>query len=135
MAVVIRKDVLDEVVQAEGRYCAQYADRYGRTWMRVGEAHHWSSSGAKVASGVIKGSAGVLGGVLVIALDDGGDIVVNVYDSPSAAAGTLLATVHVTTKTAGAQASFGALSSGIIASEGIYLEVQAGDCSVIVYYG
>ena len=134
MAVVIRKDVPAEIDQADGEYSAQYVDMYGRKWMHVGEAHHWSSSGAKIASGVLKGSAGVLGGVLVIALDDGGDIVVNVYDSPSAAAGTLLATVHVTTKTAGAQASFGALSSGIIASEGIYLEVQAGDCMVIVYY-
>jgi hypothetical protein len=134
MTLVLRRDIPVPVPHADGKYGAFYHDAYGRLWMHVGELPHWVSSGAKTSSGVIKASSGVLGGVLVIATDDGGDIVVNVYNNPAIAGDTLLATVCVTTTTAGAQASFGALSSGIIAENGIYLEVESGDCTVIVYY-
>ena len=94
----------------------------------------WKSSGARATSAIIKATRGFLGGILVTASDGGGDIVVNVYDNEAAAAGTLLAVVRITTTTTGAQASFGAPFPRIVASNGIYLDVAAGHCSVIVYY-
>lgn len=101
------------------------------------DAGAWVPSGALTASTVIKASPGVLGGVVVTASDDGGDIDVIVWDSATATSTNKeqLARVTITAQTAKAQESIGTLGlGGIVASEGLWLQVAAGDCSVIVYY-
>jgi len=132
--LVIRKDTPETVPHEDGRYGELYHDAYGRLWSHVGELPHWESSGAILASGVIKASPGLLGGVVVTASDADGDIEVNIYDNATKAAAPLLATLRLTAKTIGAQTSFGALAGGIIAHEGIYLDMSAGHCMAIVYY-
>ena len=97
----------------------------------------WIASGVLTASTVIKNKSGLLGGVVVIATDAGGDIDVIVWDSPDS---TLtnderLCRVTVPTTLTNTVESFGDLSSpGIQAQNGIYVQVVAGDCQVYVYY-
>ena len=101
------------------------------------ESEPWVSSGILTASTVIKAAGGLLGGVLVTATDNGGDIDVVVWDSPTATTtdDEYLARITVVTTTANAQASFVAPSScGVQATLGIYVEVVAGHPQVIVYY-
>jgi hypothetical protein len=89
------------------------------------------------ASTVVKAKAGILGGVLVTATDNGGDIDIKVWDSPDSTLtdDDLLAQVTVVATTAKAQSSFSAPDvTGIEARKGIYVQVVAGDASIVVYY-
>lgn len=101
------------------------------------DAEPWIASGVLTVGTVVKAVPGLLGGVLVTATDDGGDIDVIVWDSPDS---TLtddeeLARITVVETTANAQNSFATPSKeGVQAENGIYVQVVAGDCEVIVYY-
>jgi hypothetical protein len=97
----------------------------------------WISSGVLTASTVIKAKAGVLGGVLVTATDAGGDIDVIVWDSPTSTltGDVALCRVPIPTTVSLTQESFGTPSQvGVEATLGIYVQVVAGDCEIIVYY-
>ena len=97
----------------------------------------WITSGAMTASTVVSNAPSRLGGVVVTATDDGGDIDVILWDSPTSdvTSDEYLARITVTTTTAKAQASFGDLAGpGVQATLGIYVQVVAGDCQVLVYY-
>jgi hypothetical protein len=97
----------------------------------------WISSGVLTASTVIKAKAGVLGGIDVIASDNGGDINVIVWDSPTATttSDVELTRVTIETTTDHASKSHRAPSQvGIQAEFGIYVQLVAGDCEIIVYY-
>lgn len=103
----------------------------------VRDSSGWVSSGTLTASTVIKAEAGLLGGVVVTASDNGGDIDVIVWDSPN---NTLTSDVElcrltVPTTTDHTQTSFAAPSQvGVEAELGIYVQLVAGDCEIIVYY-
>lgn len=107
----------------------------GRRGLAIAEP--WITSGKLTASAAIKAAYGVVGGVLVTATDNGGDIDVEIWDSPDA---TLtnderICRVTITTTTDKVQASWGSLAGqGVEATLGIYCKVVAGDCEVEVYY-
>lgn len=97
----------------------------------------WSCTGFKTADEVVKASAGVFAGILVTALDAGGDVDVIVYDSPDSTLTDDIAVARVTIPTTVAltQESIGDLSGpGIVMSKGIWVDVVAGDCQFLVYY-
>jgi len=97
----------------------------------------WVTSGIMIASTAVKAKIGLLGGVLVTATDNGGDIDVIVWDSPDSTltSDEYLCRITIPTTTANSQASFAAPSQvGIEALNGIYVQIVAGDCQVIVYY-
>ena len=105
------------------------------TPMQAREAEPWVASGLQTADAVIKAAPGILGGVLVTALDDGGDIVIKIWDNATEAAGVVLAKVTVSDTVTNYQRSFGAPSAaGVGATEGLFLEVVTGDPDVVVYY-
>ena len=97
----------------------------------------WISSGIVTTSTVIKDKPGILGGILVTATDAGGNIDVIVWDSPNSTLtdDIYLCRVTIPTTIANTQASFATPSQvGIEAENGIYVQVVAGNCQVIVYY-
>lgn len=101
------------------------------------DAEPWIASGKLTSSTVIKAKAGLLGGVLVTATDNGGDINVVVWDSDTSDTTNdeQLARITIVDTTANAQNSFAAPSKeGVCAQNGIYVQVVAGDCEFIVYY-
>lgn len=135
---VVRKDTQATIAGTDGEisYLQVNADGALRVANEVNDTP-WSCTGFKTADAVVKATPGVLGGVLVTATDDGGDIDVIVYDSPDATLtdDIALCRVRITTTTAGAQGSFGDLAGpGVAASKGMWLDVVAGDCQVEVYY-
>lgn len=96
-----------------------------------------SVTGLLTASAAVKASAGDLLGVTVEMTDDGGDGVVEVWDSPDSTLtdDDCLARVTVTTTTSGAMASWALPHPrGVHAGNGLYMKVIAGDVNVIVYY-
>lgn len=101
------------------------------------DAMPWVTSGYVTTSTVIKNQTGLLGGVIVTATDAGGDIDVIVWDSPNSTltSGEHLCRLTIPTTVANTQVSFAAPSKeGVEARNGIYVQVVAGDCQVIVYY-
>ena len=97
----------------------------------------WIASGLLTESTLIKAEPGILGGVVVTALDDGGDIIVRVWDSESATLtdDDCIAKITVADVAANYQHSFGTPSpSGVEATKGIYVEIVSGDPDVNVYY-
>lgn len=135
---VVRKDTLGTIAGTSGEitFLQTNADGELRVTNEVND-EPWSCTGFKTADAVVKAAPGVLGGIIVTATDNGGDIDVIVYDSPTSdlTGDIALARVTITTTTDKAQASFGAPSAaGIVASKGMWLDVVAGDCQVLVYY-
>lgn len=97
----------------------------------------WVSSGVVSAGTVIKNAPGILGGVIVTASDTDGDIDIIVWDSPDATltSDVELCRVTITSATDHVQASFSSPSEvGVEAENGLYVQIVAGDCEVIVYY-
>ena len=97
----------------------------------------WSCTGIKTADAVIKATPGTLAGVVVTQTDTGGDVDVIIYDSPDSTLtdDIALCRITITSVTALTQGSFGGiLGPGVVASKGLWLDVVAGDCQVIVYY-
>jgi hypothetical protein len=124
-------------VQAtDGGYSFLQVDSSGR--LRTGDSTAaWTTTGFLTGDTVVKASAGLMSGVLVTATDAGGDIDVIVYDSPTSdlTGDNAVCRVTITTTTALSQASWGAPSqAGVDCPKGIYLDVVAGDCQVIVLY-
>lgn len=94
----------------------------------------WTTSDVVTSNEAIKAEQGVYGGAVVVADDDGGDIDVIVYDNDSAASGVVLDRITIIETTADAREdSFPGLKEGILAEDGIYVDIT-GDCEVIIYY-
>ena len=136
--LVIRKDTRGAGASADGEMSLLQTNAYGE--LRVISENCdtvWECTGILTADGVVKASEGVLGGILVIQTDTGGDVDVIVYDSPTSdlTGDIALARVTINTTTALDNNSFGNLAGpGVIAAKGLYLDVVAGDCQVFVYY-
>jgi hypothetical protein len=107
------------------------------TPMQAREAEGWTSSGVLAASTVIKAEPGLLGRVDVVASDNGGDIDVVVWDSPTSTTTNdeVLARVAITTTTDHASGSWVAPSgAGVAATLGMYVQLVAGHAEIFVYY-
>ncbi len=136
MTIVVRKDTPGAVAGANNEMTFLQVNSNGalRTEDATGA---WLSSGAKSASAVIKDTAGTVGGLLVTAMDNGGDIDVLLWNSPDGvvAGDILICRVSISEAVAKAQSSWGAPSQcGVAAPNGIYLQIESGDCQAIVYY-
>lgn len=138
MPVVVRKDTMAATTSADGEFAFLQVNANGelRITNEVNDAP-WECTGFKTADAVVKNAPGTLGGIIVTATDNGGDIDVIVYDSPDSdlTGDIALMRVTITATTNKAQASSGDLAGpGIRASKGLYLDVVAGDCQVLVFY-
>jgi len=103
----------------------------------VAHAVPWEAAGEFNDNAVIKDAEGVFAGILVEASDGGGDIEVEVWDSPDATLTNdiCVASVRIASTTAYTQDSFGSLAGlGIHCHNGIYVKKVSGDCVFYVFY-
>jgi len=101
------------------------------------DALPWVSSGVLTASAVAKNKPGLLGGIIVTATDAAGTVDVIVWDSPDSTltGDERLCRITIPELTAKTWKEFHAPSGcGIQAEKGLYVQVVAGACEVIVYY-
>jgi hypothetical protein len=95
------------------------------------DSQPWISSGILSSDVQVKAKPGVLGGVLVVTADTGGDTDIEVYD---AVGSIMLCDVLITTPLAGTEAYWVAPSQvGVQFENGLYVGFT-GDAFVIVYY-
>ena len=86
------------------------------------------ASSTKTASGVVKASPGMLGGVVLAAGSDTATVII--YDNASAGSGTVLCKLTAVTN----ESACVVFPAPVVASKGLYAAVTGTAMSVSVYY-
>ena len=99
------------------------------------ESYQWARASTLIER-LIKAEPGLLGWICVHSTDNGGDIHVRVWDSETAttAGDVVVSEIYVTTTRLGAHRHDTYPLPGIECAKGIYIEVVAGDCSIVIGY-